>query len=368
MNALRQSALPDTIRNEMARLKGAGLHLLPLGGGTDGKTPLARAWAGATMPLAQVLAPMHRTGSRAYGVRLDGLAVIDCDTDDPALTADLEARFGPSPVHVKTPRGMHLYYRAAGAIPNLRGEGLPVDIKAGCHAYVVGPLSERPDGGFYAPVKGLLGNDALHPLRASTGPLVSAERMPKGQRHSTLVREAIQMIEYVDSADELTANLCWIRDDLCSDPATMPDSEVRGIAGWAWKRRLEGKIFKGRDSDVRLNRRALDVLLPLANGSDAIALLLTLTDKHGHAPGKRFSLLYPSMRQAGLTTLSRPRFLAARRTLEGAGLLRLAETHRAGSRAQTFVLTRLRVGLSNADNVADMAPALGGKARGKGLN
>jgi hypothetical protein len=354
MNALRQSALPDSIRDEMARLKGAGLHLLPLGGGTDGKTPLTRAWAGPAMPLAQVLAPMHRAGSRAYGVRLDGLAVIDCDTADPALTADLEARFGPSAVHVKTPRGMHLYYRAAGAVPNLRGEGLPVDIKAGCHAYVVGPLSERPDGGFYAPVKGLLGNDTLHPLRASTGPLVKAARMPKGQRHVTLVKEAINMVEYVDSAEELAANLCWIRDELCSDPATMPDSEVRGIAGWAWKRRLEGKIFKGRDSDVRLNRMALDILLPLANGPDALALLLTLIDKHGHAPGKRFSLVYPSMRQAGLTTLSRPRFLAARRTLECAGLLRLAETHRAGSRAQTFVLTRLRLGLIDTNNLANI--------------
>lgn len=131
MTALRKSDLPDSIRTEVARLKGAGFPLLPLGGGADGKTPLTRTWAGPAMPLAQVLAPMHRSGSRAYGVRLDGLAVVDCDTDDAALVADLEARFGTSPIHVKTPRGLHLYFRANGAAPSLRSEGLPVDIKTG---------------------------------------------------------------------------------------------------------------------------------------------------------------------------------------------------------------------------------------------
>ena len=50
----------------------------------------------------------------------------DCDVDDRALVAQLEARFGESPVHVKTPKGMHLYYLANGAMPSLRSEGLRV--------------------------------------------------------------------------------------------------------------------------------------------------------------------------------------------------------------------------------------------------
>jgi hypothetical protein len=367
VSALPKSSLPDHIRNEVARLKGAGFLLLPLGGGDDGKTPLTRVWAGPAMPLAQVLAPMQRTGSRAYGVRLDGLAVIDCDRADAALVADLEARFGPSPVHVRTPRGMHLYYRAVGPAPNLRGEGLPVDVKTGGRAYVVGPLSERRDGGLYVPERGLLGVDGLPPLRSVSIPLATSATVPEGQRHVILVREAIRMVEYVDSAGELAANLCGLRDDLCGNPETMPDSELQAIAGWAWKRRLEGRIYRGRDSEVRLNRLALDALLPLANGPDALALLLTVIDKHGHAPGKRFALSHGAMRKAGLMSLSRPRFLAARRTLEGAGLLRLAQTHRAGSRAQSFVVTRLRPHGIDAENVADM-PALGaGKERGKGL-
>lgn len=367
MNALPRSDFPQHIRNEVARLKGAGFPLLPLGGGEDGKTPLTRAWAGPAMPLTQVLAPMHRTGSRAYGVRLDRLAVIDCDTADPTLVADLEARFGPSPVHVRTPRGMHLYYRAVGPAPNLRGEGLPVDVKTGGRAYVVGPLSERRDGGLYMPERGLLGVDVLPPLRPVSGPLLTSVTVPTGQRHVTLVREAIRMVEYVDSAGELAANLFALRDDLCGDPATMPDSELRAIAGWAWKRRLEGRIFRGRHSEVKINRLALDTLLSLSNGPDALALLMILIDRHGHAPGKRFALSHGAMRAAGLTTLSRPRFLAARRTLQGAGLLRLAQTHRAGSRAQSFVLTRVRPHGIDADNVGEMAALVAGKKGGKGL-
>ena len=39
----------------------------------------------------QILAPMHRTGSQVYGVRLDGLAVIDCDVHQGNGTAAIFA-------------------------------------------------------------------------------------------------------------------------------------------------------------------------------------------------------------------------------------------------------------------------------------
>ena len=113
MTALQKPTLPDDIRNEIARLKLAGFHPVPLGGGEAGKAPLIRNWTDPKLTLAQVLAPMFRTGSAVYGLRLEGLAVIDVDDDSPDLVAAMEARFGPSPVHVKTPRGRHLHYRAA---------------------------------------------------------------------------------------------------------------------------------------------------------------------------------------------------------------------------------------------------------------
>jgi len=362
MTALRQSALSDAIRNEVARLKGAGFPLLPLGG-ADGKAPLLRAWAGPGLTLARILAPMHRAGSQAYGVRLDGLAVVDCDHADSALVTQIEARFGQSPVHVKTPRGWHLYYRAAGAVPNLRGEGLSVDIKTGARSYVVGPLSVRPDGGFYEPVKGVLGQDALPRLRGAASPAPAP--ILTGYRHVELVKEAMRMVELVESAGELQDNLAGIRDDWCADQATMPDSELRDIAGWAWKCRLENRVYRGRDSAFPLQRLAVDALRGQANGADAIALLVLLVDQHGHAPGKRFPLDFDAMRGAGLLNLSKPRLRAARRTLEGAGLLRLAGRHRAGSTPQTFTLTRPHVGLAGAGDVQAMPSAVQHSGRGK---
>lgn len=348
MSALRQSSVPADLRTEMARLRAAGYALLPLGGGADGKAPLLRNWTDPGLTLGRVLAPMHRAGVQVYGVRLDGLAVVDCDTDDPDLVTQMEARFGASPVHVRTPRGRHLYYRAAGAVPNLRGEGLPVDIKTGARSYVAGPLSVRPDGGFYAPVKGLLGVDRLPLLRAATGPLGRAAPVLTGQRHVELVKRAVEMVELVDSAEELQANLAAIRDDWCADPATIPDSELCGIAEWTWRKRLENRIYRGRDSAFPMPRTALDALRGLPNGADAIALLLVLLDQHGHRPGLRFPLDFDAMRTAGILNLSAPRLRAARRTLESAGFLRLAGTHRAGARKQTFVLTRPAMGDTGA--------------------
>jgi hypothetical protein len=159
------------------------------------------------------------------------------------------------------------------------------------------------------------------------------------------------MVTLVDSAEELAANLKGIRDDWCADPATMPDSELQGIAEWAWTCRLENRVFNGRDSAFPMHRLAVDALRGLTNGADAIALLVLLVDQHGHSPGKRFPLDFAAMRAAGLLNLSVPRLRAARRTLEGVGLLRLVGKHRAGSRPQTFVLTRMHPDLVSTDNL-----------------
>ncbi len=112
---IRSETLPDDFRNELARLMRAGFPLLPLGGGGDGKAPLLKAWPGSALSLSRVLAPLYRSGSQVYGIRLDGLVVVDCDDDCGELIAAMEARFGYSPVHVKTPRGRHLYYRSHSA-------------------------------------------------------------------------------------------------------------------------------------------------------------------------------------------------------------------------------------------------------------
>lgn len=341
MTALPKPDLPADLRAEMARLQRCGFPLLPLGGGTDGKAPLLAKWAASRLPLRNILGPMHRTGIAVYGIRLDMLTVIDCDMDDPGLVRQIEARFGPSAVHVATPRGRHLYYLRSNHLPNLRSEGLPVDVKSGASSYVAGPLSMRPDGGSYRPVKGVLGVDKLSALVAAARPsagLDVAAAVGKGERHKALVKEALRTVEYVDSLDELAGNLLALRDHTFMDPASVPDAEVRSVAEWAWRCRLEDRIYAGRASEFRVSRIALDLLKGHPQASDALSLYVRLQAEHGHHPGKRFPLSSKAMRDVGFTALSRDRFRTARDLLLSVGLLKPAGKHFAGSVPRTYVL------------------------------
>ena len=284
-------------------------------------------------------------------IRLDGLAVIDCDADDPELLAKMEARFGASRVHVSTPRGVHLYYRhTSGPIPNLRGEGLPVDIKRGTSSYVVGPHSMRPDGGCYIPAKGLLGVDELSQL--NTVPArKNSEVIATGNRNRELSLAAIRMVKAVDGPDELFGNLASIRNNECEDPATIPDSELHSIANWAWTKRLEGKVYRDRDSEFRVNRQALDRLAEFENSSDAIALLVVLQASHGHIRGKTFVLDHTGMLIAGRTSLGRRRFGSAIKTLQLAGLLGVAKEYSVGHSRRSYRLLSIRPDFLNVQSL-----------------
>lgn len=337
----------EALRSEMARLHASGFRLLPL----RDKSPAVKGWDKRRLTLGQVLGPMHRARSSCYGISLRNLAVLDCDVFDPELVARLEERFGEAAVHVRTPRGVHLYYAAPLPLRlNLKGEGLPVDVKSGPSAYVVGTGSVRPDGGTYTTVKGALGGP-LTPLRVSPAPPV----IPETKRHQRLVQEAIGMVGYVDGPEELAGNLAFIRDTQFANPETVPDREIERVAAWAWGKRLANSIFAGRNSSFRVDRAALDRLKGLPNASDAIALLAILTDLHGHNPAKPFALVWRSMRDAGHTDLTERRFREARNVLMAADLLALADRHRAGHRHQRFRLVRA-------------LPSGGGEAGGEGLS
>jgi len=134
--------------------------------------------------------------------------------------------------------------------------------------------------------------------------------------------------------------LLFERDAHCQNPETVSDEELRKIAAWGWRKRLENSIFEERNSSFLINRNAIDRLKGKPGSSDAKALYLDLIDQHGHCPGKSFALVYASMRAAGSTDLSRERFLAARRMLETDGLLQKAANHSPGMSHAQFQLMR----------------------------
>ncbi|WP_422028813.1 bifunctional DNA primase/polymerase [Roseovarius sp.] len=313
------------VEAEIASLCSAGFSLLPLGGGPEGKAPLVSYAKKVTISMPQVFGAMRRADSLMYGIRLPGLVVLDLDCDDDDIIRRLEDRFGPARVQVRTPRGLHLYFRRpAASLPNLRTEGLPVDVKSGPNAYVVGPGSIRPNGeAYYYATGAQLGETEITVLateNSESAPILQP-KVPEGARNRHLFQSAISMVEYVDSLDELSDNLRFERDERCVHPETVKDAEVEAIAKWAWKKRLRNSVFEGRNSAFRVNRCAVDAIRHAGGSSDALALYVTLVDQHGHAPAKAFALDHTGMREVGLTDLSRERFLKARRDLERAGLL-----------------------------------------------
>lgn len=113
-------------------------------------------------------------------------------------------------------------------------------------------------------------------------------------------------------------------------------------------------MYGGRASAFHLRRDELDRLRGLPNSSDAIALWIQLVDSHGHAPAKEFALNWRGMKAAGLTDLSDRRFLAARRTLEDAGLLVPAKNHRRGHHSRTYRLNRFSPLAASTPNVLEI--------------
>ncbi len=353
-----QNSVPDHVAQEMIRLTSHGFNVIPLGG-EDGKSPLC-AFAGEPPGLSKSLGLLKAHHTMSYGIRLDGLLVVDADEATPDIEDVIRARFGPSPVQVATPRGRHFWYHHdGGPVPSLRGEGLAVDIKAGPNAYVLGPGSVRPDSGEYIAIKGRLGETALPEFQSDSGQSLprpkkraDAGRIGEGSRNRELSLAAIQMVETVDTLPELFQNLVFIRDEQCENPETLPDEEIQKIAEWAWSKRLEGKVYRDRDSEFRLNRAVMDLLSGVPNQSDALALYVCLMASHGHIPGRQFTIDWQGMRANGHTSLGRRRFLEARRALESVGLVGVANEYSAGHFSRTY---RLQKPL--ADDVTSLFPA-----------
>ncbi|MBD0275869.1 MAG: bifunctional DNA primase/polymerase, partial [Acetobacteraceae bacterium] len=143
-----------SVVEEALRLHDLGLTVVPApaddGKSVEGAVKGFQNWR-LRLPRKRVerLFEEHPDACIALLVGHCGLVVVDCDDDDALAVA--EARYGRTPVLVRTPsgRGGHLYYReppgeGVRQADLRRSEGLAIDIKAGKGAYVVCPPSVRP--------------------------------------------------------------------------------------------------------------------------------------------------------------------------------------------------------------------------------
>lgn len=334
-------------------LHAAGFAVIPIGKGAEGKEPLTR-WNGARLPRGVIARLMAKHNSRMYGVRLDEMVVLDVDTNDKAVVAELEAHFGPASVLVETPRGFHLYY-GQGYVPpaRLKREGLSVDVKWGPGHYVAGPGSVRPCGGMYTEVRGKLGETPLKPIspasipaRTKRGAPASAMAPPAGKisvghRHVHVKRRAIELVRQCETPDELFENLIFVRDEECDLRETISDDEVLGIARWTWEKCESGELAFDTGGVFHVPRHFMS---RLGGNPEAIALYAVLREKHGHRPGTMFSLSHKGMREAGLLNFSERAFHNAKRLLMKVGAVEVAVGHRVGKRCRQYRLGRIPQG------------------------
>ena len=341
----------EQILARAAELRNVNLVTLPLGAKENGKAALVKGWQKNRLTQTRFDKLMISKGSTMYGVRLDDMVVLDLDEKDPELVDELEARFGTCSVKVATPRGIHLYYSGLLAVfPDLKAEGLAVDVLSGSSSYTVGPLSTRPCGGRYVEMCGTLGETKLNPFQYSVPQVPSNALTPptvqflpdgkvaEGYRHPHMRKLSVRLVALCQTFDELFENLLHARDDDCSDPKSFPDTEVFDIAKWAFDKHDKGKLYGSTRGVVKIDRRFIDIL---SDDSNALTLYVILQSNFGHITGKTFKLIFNSMKEASLINMSERGFVRALEKLIKTGAIEVVQNYSPGKSSRTFALGKV---------------------------
>lgn len=254
MKALRNGRLRvrfgrrASVLGMMEWFAGQGISVLPIEGVVDscctcgkddcenpGKHPISslvrNGVKGATVDL-KVIQRWHRKHPDLnYAVATEGLAVIDCDSQEAIQV--FRSGYRPSPTFtVKTARGFHFYFR--GEMPARNGARNKLDVKSGPGSYVVGPGSRHASGAIYAvwedePIADLPQNIATiterrdDPLEAGGGGPI-----PVGMRNSTMTQFAGYMHAKGVPQAAVLETLKTLNSTMSEKP--LPDREVRKIA------------------------------------------------------------------------------------------------------------------------------------------
>lgn len=311
LGTMHHPRLSHVLTGEIARLYRAGFWLLPLG---LKREPLVKFKTGAgdatkRHPMSLVIEKMAGAGSSNYAIRLQGIIVVDIDTDTEQARDYVRQRFGESSVQVRSPRGIHHYFRHDGKAPEpVRLPNISIDFKAGRQSLIAGPFAVRSDGGEYLPLKGHLESVSALPSfvdrdvddQGDNGAEIrtGAQRIPRGDRHRTLKKRGMQMVGVVASEAELIEELILFRDWECEVPEEVADSEVEALARWFWFKRCNNEIWGGRQSPMGMTRASLDQLSNVKYGDQAWMLYSYVHSVHDHL-GREFSIVPEAILAAG---------------------------------------------------------------------
>jgi len=222
-----------------------GRHLIPTGGGDDGKKPIIPHWKEyqKRQPTGAELHEWQQKYHPTVWASVCGAAsgVIVVDADNQGRLRELEG-YNLKP-HVLTPKGGHFYIKHPGYPVKPLVNVIPgIDIRGdGSYANVVGT---RKDGGEYKvlvpPTRGTFYevSDLPQPIQdvllngskpKSRSAKAIAKKIPQGERNSTLTRLAGTMRRQGASQEAILAALKEIN-ILQSDPP-LEEKEIQCIAG-----------------------------------------------------------------------------------------------------------------------------------------
>ena len=177
----------------------------------------------------------------------NGVTVLDVDEARESLLGDAFARFGRSPVVIRTASGkFHAWYRHNGEKRKIRADGFdgPIDILGG--GFAVAPPS-RSSAGQYEFLEGSLADLAnLPPMQLldavanddveKAAPL---ETIGEGQRNNSLWIACMKAAPSCQSLDSLQRFARSLNES--GEWSPLPATEVERTVGSAWKCQIEGR-------------------------------------------------------------------------------------------------------------------------------
>lgn len=320
-------------------------EVMPLSG-TDGKKPRVWAFKNRTIHHRETIRLLETGEISTFGIRLNGLTVIDVDAKNWDHVVAVQSLLGISSFIVETGRGYHLYYRGENKFKN--PFAFPVDIKSGWNSYVVGPHSKRPDGVVYEPIRGNFIDPPLTDCNVPTSLLKKSHtpsynqmsvnqngKVRVGDRHKYLLSASWRLADECVDAEELAFKLKCHAVETCVGAENITTKELEDIASWMWGKENHGKRYSEEYSEVKISRSVIKRLIGLSGASDALALYVLLSDKHRHT-GKDFAIKFSGMKRAQLTDLGRDRFNRAKKLLLELGLIQRSKNYKVGCRPNTY--------------------------------
>jgi hypothetical protein len=302
----REDAVFDTWQ---PRYAARGIPTFPvrfevLPSGKVDKVPMVKHWQSFGLPGSTALTRKF-ADAQGIGIALgtrNGLAVVDVDTTDENVVADVLSYYGPSPLIARSPNsgGHHVYYRHNGRQRRRirdsywQERGAPVDVLG--NGLIVAPASRAPTGVYRfvqgdiddlqrLPVLPASTESAATPRAAKAKTTLDARPSPlRGMRNHDGRNNALFMA--IGEAARIIHGTGGTRADLlqiarkhnlqCAEP--MEESEVSTVVGNVWHMTEQGRNHISQHG-VWVNIAEVETMV--GQDQDALVLLTYLRAHNG---------------------------------------------------------------------------------------